>query len=192
MNSFDVNRKQVIRRILEIENQHRVLNEESVCQENKALFDDACELFGTWDLALKYAGIRERRRRKKKRIPEEVIQQIRGRVGRLNSVKAINVRKANYNLYRAGVETFGSWQRALDAAGIDRSRLYFSPSNPSLNSDQVFELLRERAGEGKSMRFIDFACDNLAVARLVQVKFGNWNTVLSLAGIRKRGEVEQG
>lgn len=191
MTSFDTNRKQVIRRILEIESQHQVLTEELICQKDKALFDEACELFGTWLLALKYAGVRKRRQRRKKWMPENVIKQIRRRVGRLNSVKAVNVRKANYTLYRAAIEIFGSWQNALKAAGIDRTRLYCSPINPRLNNEQIFELLRERVQEGKSMRFTDFACDNFAVARTIETRFRTWNKALIMAGIRKDDESEQ-
>jgi hypothetical protein len=191
MTSFDTNRKQVIRRILEIESQHQVLTEELICQKDKALFDEACEFFGTWPLALKYAGVRKRRQRRKKWIPENVIKQIRRRVGRLGSVKAVNVRKANYTLYRAAIEIFGSWQNALNAAGIDRKRLHWGPINPKMTNEQIFQLLRERAQEGKSMRFTDFACDNFAVARTIETRFRNWNKALILAGIRKDDKSEQ-
>jgi hypothetical protein len=191
MNSFEINRKLVIRRILEIESQHQILTEESIRQENKALFDEACELFGTWALALKYAGVRKKRQRNRKWKPEIVIKQIRRRVARLNSVKAMNVRKANHSLYRAGVDMFGSWQNALDAAGIDRNRMYFGPLNPRLENDQIFELLRERTREGKSMRFTDFACENFAVARTIETRFRNWNRALILAGLRREVESEQ-
>lgn len=113
-----------------------------------------------------------------------MIQRTRARVGRLNSVKAGNIRKTDYKLYRAGIVAFGSWQQALEAAGVDRNRLYYGPSNPKPSNDQIFELLRARALEGKSMRFIDFACDNLAVARTIISRFKNWRSALELAELQ--------
>ena len=188
MSSFDINRKQVIRRILEMESQGKVLGEDAVSKANHALFVDACELFGSWAIALEYAGVRIKRNRSQSVVPKIVIKRIRGRVGRLNSVKAGHVRKTDYKLYRAGIVAFGSWQRALEAAGVDQKCLYFGPTNPKLTNDQIFELLRQRASDGKSMRFLDFACDNLAVARAIESRFKNWTSALVLAGLRKKEE----
>jgi len=191
MSSFDSDRKQVIRRILEMESRGQVLGEDSVSKANKALFDEACELFGSWAIALEYAGVRIRRNRSQSVVPKIVIKRIRGRVGRLNSVKAGHVRKSDYNLYRAGIVAFGSWHRALEAAGVDRKCLYFGATNPKLTNDQIFELLRQRASDGKSMRFLDFACENLAVARAIESRFKNWKSALVLAGLRKKEESNQ-
>jgi hypothetical protein len=152
------------------------------------LFNQACELFGTWAIALEYAGVRISRNRSQKVVPKLVIQRIRARVGLLNSVKARNIRKTDYKLYRAGVVAFGSWPQALEAAGVDRNHLYYGPSNPRPGNDQIFELLRSRANEGKSMRFIDFACDNLAVARTISARFRSWKSALELAELRKKDD----
>jgi hypothetical protein len=191
MSSFDINRKRVIRCILELEEQSLPLLEESASQDHKVLFEEAVELFGTWALALEYAGVRVSRKASNKLPPKFIIQQIRGRVGRLNCVRAMHIRKVNHKLYRAGVETFGSWHFALEAAGVDAKRMYFGRNNPRLNNEQIFELLRERAREGKSMRLIDFACDNLAVARTVESRFRNWKTALTLAGLIKTEKIDQ-
>lgn len=191
MSSFDSDRKQVIRRILEMESRGQVLGEDSVSKANKTLFDEACELFGSWAIALEYAGVRIKRNRSQSVVPEIVIKRIRGRVGRLNSVKAGHVRKSDYSLYRSGIVAFGSWHKALEAAGVDRKRLYFGATNPKLTNDQIFELLRQRASDGKSMRFLDFACENLAVARAIESRFKNWTSALVLAGLRKKEEPNQ-
>lgn len=192
MSSFDINRKSVIRRLLELERQNLCLNEETACQDHKLLFDEAVDLFGTWALALEYAGVRVSRKRSNKLPPKIIVQQIRGRVGRLNCVKAMHIRKVNYKLYRAGVETFGSWYLALEAAGVDPERLYFGRNNPKLDDEEIFELLRKRYRDGKSMRLIDFACDNLAIARYVESRFRNWKAALTLAGLVKSQKTDEG
>ena len=191
MSSFDISRKRIIRHILELESKNRRLTPEAVSQNHKILYDEAVELFGTWALALEYAGVRIRRKGNDILDAKSIIQQLRARAGKLNSVKAIHVRRFNHKLYRAAIETFGSWSLTLQAAGIDRARLYFGPNNPRVNNEQIFDLLRERAREGKSMRFIDFACENLAVARLVDSRFKNWNAALTLAGLRQTDETSR-
>ncbi len=191
MNSFDISRKRVICSILELERQKFRLTADSASQNHKVLFDEAVDLFGTWTLALEYAGVRVSRKKIDKLPPKIIIQQIRWRVGRLNCVKAMHMRKINHKLYRAGVETFGSWRLALVAAGVNPKRLYFGPNNPRLNNEQILELLRERSREGKSMRLIDFACDNLAVARSIESRFRSWKAALTLAGLTKSDQSNQ-
>ena len=41
------------------------------------------------------------------------------------------------------------------------------------------------------MRFLDFACENLAVARAIESRFKNWTSALVLAGLRKKDEPNQ-
>jgi hypothetical protein len=77
------------------------------------------------------------------------------------------------------------------AAGVNPKRLYFGPNNPRLNNEQILELLRERSREGKSMRLIDFACDNLAVARSIESRFRSWKAALTLAGLTKSDQSNQ-
>ena len=63
MNSFDISRKRVICSILELERQKFRLTADSASQNHKVLFDEAVDLFGTWTLALEYAGVRVSRKR---------------------------------------------------------------------------------------------------------------------------------
>jgi len=97
-----------IRHILEMESQGQVLGEDSVSKANRDQFEGACELFGNWAIALEYAEVRIKRNRSQSIFPNVGIQRIRGRVGRLNSVRAGQVRKTDYKLYRAGIVAFGS------------------------------------------------------------------------------------
>ena len=191
MNSIDLQRRKVIGIILVKENQGDILSEEEISQSDPSLYKEACELFGDWSIALEYAGVRIRQKRSQNPVPATVIQRIRRRVGILNSVKATQIRKSDYNLYRAGILAFGSWHRALDAAGVDRDRLYFGPSNPRLDKEQIVELLRARVREGRSMRFRDFACDNMAVARAITARFGSWHSALVFAGLRQERKLEE-
>ena len=104
----------------------------------------------------------------------------------------MRIRKVNHKLYRKCVETFGSWHLALEAAGVKPKRMYFGRKNPRLNNEQIFELLRERARDGKSMRLIDFACANLAVPRIIESRFRNEKAALKLAGLIKAEQASEG
>ncbi|AMV32084.1 hypothetical protein VN12_08170 [Pirellula sp. SH-Sr6A] len=183
MNSIDAQRKQVIRKILEMESLHQTLTEESVSRLHQNLFEEACLLFGTWAIALDYSGVRLRPECSKALAPRAVIKKIRSHVGRLYSVKAVNVRRTNFKLYKAAIDSFGSWKKALRAAGVDTARLYYGSTSPKLNDEQIFQLLRDRYQQGKSMRFIDFACENMAAARLLELRFKSWKKALQLAGL---------
>ncbi|AMV35259.1 hypothetical protein VN12_24250 [Pirellula sp. SH-Sr6A] len=183
MNSIDTQRKQVIRKILEMESLHQTLTEESVSQLHKDLFEEACSLFGTWEIALDYAGVRLRPVCNKALAPGAVVGKIRSHVAKLYSVKAMNVRRSDSKLYKAAIATFGSWRNALKEAGVDTTRLYYGPTSPKLSDEQIFQLLRDRFQQGKPMRFIDFACDNMAAARLLELRFKSWKKALRLAGL---------
>ncbi len=60
-----------------------------------------------------------------------------------------------------------------------------------MNNEQIFEFLREKAREGKSMQVIDFACENLTVARIGDSRFKNWKAALTLVGLRQTDETSR-
>ena len=184
MDSQDAARREIIRQILELEAKRQSLAEESVKTSQTKLHDDACEQFGTWQVALEYAGVRLKRGVSQNYVPEVIIRRIRRRCAALYSVRSKYVRKADHRLYREAIGTFGSWKAALDAAGIQRQRLMYGAANPRLKPDQILELLRERAEAGESMKLVDFACDNQAVARAIVYHFKCWQNAVNAAGIQ--------
>jgi hypothetical protein len=57
MGNIRMLRQEVIREIVKRADQERGLAEELVIEEDKGLYEAACEYFGAWTTALHYAGI---------------------------------------------------------------------------------------------------------------------------------------
>ena len=117
-----MSREAVIRRIVEREMQGQPLTEEAVRDDAPALHRAACEVFGTWDTALHYAGVRCCRRGFEPSTPEQVIQQIRRYLQTGRRPIGTFVRRHHYRLHRDAIRCFGTWRQALSAAGVDIRR----------------------------------------------------------------------
>jgi Homing endonuclease associated repeat len=180
----DAARREIIRQILELEGNREQMTEEHIKANQSVLYCNACVQFGAWRIALEYAGVRLKRRTNRKPPPTPIISGIRRRCASLNSVRAKYVRITDNRLYRAAIDAFGSWNAAVDAAGIQRSHLYFGPSHPKPTSEEILDLLRARAEAGESMRMSDFSYENQAVARAIMKHFGCWKKALIASGIR--------
>jgi len=183
MESNDAARREVIRQILELEQQKTPLAEDAARSTLKELYRNACRCFGSWQVALDYAGVPARRGARQICAPESVVRRIRRRCASLYSVRAKYVRKTDNKLYCEALATFGSWNGALEAADIRRDRLMFGPENPKLNVEQILELLRSRAASGESLRLVDFACENQALTRSIVYRFKCWQNALVEAGL---------
>ncbi len=58
MTESENQRREIIRQILSLEQTGQVLSDESVRALEPELYEKACQLFGTWPVALEYAGVR--------------------------------------------------------------------------------------------------------------------------------------
>ena len=95
---------------------HAVLRRNSITQAAKLLF-------GSWDAALRAAGLDPNviRVYRKPWTPEEVVQEIRRKARSGEPLNAKNV--SPYSLRRRGRIFFGSWDAALAAAGLDPAKV---------------------------------------------------------------------
>ena len=77
---------------------------------------------------------------------------------------------------------FGSWQAALDKAGISEE---IAPRNRVFSRDQIIQTLREYAAENPGISVTqDFIANMLGVHRTtLQKRFGKWEDLLSEVGI---------
>lgn len=110
-------------------------------EEAPTLYHAACEFFGTWEIAMEYAGIDVRRisilRRTGPR--KELIQQIQKLSDDDLCATAKEIRLRNRYIYYASIEHFGSWGKALQAAGITRIIGLSTQRQPETPSDSVNE-----------------------------------------------------
>lgn len=82
-------------------------------------------LFGSWDNALRAAGLEPQAVRKANPYykAEEIVEAIRARAAKGEPLNASATREAEPRLYRSARAVFGSWTEALDEAGLDGSRI---------------------------------------------------------------------
>jgi hypothetical protein len=179
-----MSRETIIRRIVERETQGHPLTEEAVLDDAPALHRAACEVFGTWDTALHYAGVRCRRRGFEPSTPERVIQRIRRYLRTNHRAMSTFVRRHHFRLHRDAIECFGTWRKALSAAGVDirRAGLHNTKRRPQTN-EEIFEALRAWHAAGHSMAWSAICLENRQLAVAARGRFEGWRRALLAAGL---------
>lgn len=181
MDQQEITRRQVIQEVLSLEHSGCNLGEEAISHGQRVLYEQACAVFGTWTATLDYAAVRESRRSQSEASRDKVIRRIRRRCGCLSSLKATFVRKSDYRLYRNGVELFGSWENAVEAAGINVDKLYPGKGNPLLTKQQALAVLADRIATGGIPRLCVLACENQYLARFLIRQFKRFQHAISAA-----------
>lgn len=118
------NKDKVLARINELQMRNAALNAGAVERGSARLFAAACTHFGSWSKAIEAAGLDYSSIRRQRRWSRAlVIEEIR-RIGlaglRLGTTVA--VRSEFRALHAAAVRFFGSWAKAVRAAGADVGR----------------------------------------------------------------------
>lgn len=158
------------------------MNSRALANDASALRAQAVARFGSWDGALRRAGIDPTRVRLKRTWERaDVVAAIRERRRRGLALNAGAVNREFVALARQASQHFGSWDAALKAAGIDAARIRLSRT---WSSDGVLTAIRDRHRRGRAMdraaalrdepRLVD------AVRRVLAVP---WSEALPLAGL---------
>lgn len=203
-----MSRANIIRRIVERDVGNLGIAEEKVQQEDAELHSEACEHFGTWETALQYAGVTNRRSkpkttrppRLKRRIsvasdadPAEVIRALRAMcVNGYNLSPSKNARR-DRKLYDAARRHFGSWTQALTAAGINLSNSQLPTKPRRIPRTDLLARMHERHAEGKSMTWKQVCLEDHAFATAVKNAFKSWRQALLAAGlVAEKSKVSEG
>lgn len=195
-----MSREDVIRRIVERDIRRQGLSEELVAAEVPELHASACELFGAWDTALRYAGISRRRfSRSKLTSAAKVIRSLQRLAADGLDLSARTNKDRDRGLYDAARRHFGKWRKALIAAGISgesKSPPVPPAPPPKLTGPQMIEALKQRHAKGQPISRAAIQRDDHELARAALGFFKLWNRFLEAAGIppariRKRNEWNQ-
>lgn len=179
-----MNREDVIRQIVERDIQNRGLTEEQAAREVPLLHAAACEHFGTWVTALQYAGISERRITADDELsPERVLRRIRTLCIDGYDLSCTRNLRRDRRLYEAARQHFGTWRRALLAAGINLANARSRPKSRRLDRPQILQALRQRHEAGLSMYWITVCLDNRYLAMSAKHAFRSWRRALLAAGL---------
>jgi hypothetical protein len=184
MNSH-MTRRDVIREIVERDRQKTGLTEEIVRKEARQLHEFACDHFGTWDTALRYAGIDIRRRKSLHAYSRDgATKEIRRICVNGCSLLAARNQRRDRRLYNAALQYFGSWKAALQATGIDPKHAYL-PSKPrKYDKQKIIAELQQRHQAGLPLRWTEVCLENRAMATATKCAFGSWSRALAAAGIQ--------
>ncbi len=183
-----MSRQEVIRQIVERYEMQLDLNEEPVARDHPTLFTLACDTFGTWETALRYAGFSAKILARKRMCPPEVIVRTVQRMCKDGeNLTAGHVRVRQWRFYRAAVQHFGSWRQTLLAAGVDPRHVRPYPPDQRPSRQHIIEGITARQAHGLSLRWMDVSRDNRAFAVCAKHMFGSWEKALRAAGFTKKG-----
>lgn len=184
-------REDVIREIVHRDIHGLTLSAEGVQQEAEALFLVACEYFGTWDTALKYAGVNMRGLAVRGECSRErVLNWIRRLCRDGHDLAAHRNQTCDRRMYDAARQHFGSWRGALRAAGINLANL--RPWSLRLEKHEILDRLRRMHTEGHSMKWTDVCLDNRTLAMAAKSAFHSWRRALVAAGLASDEDVVLG
>jgi hypothetical protein len=142
----------------------------------------AFKRFGSWRAAIKATGLDfSRVRRRRYWSPDRVIALIRARrrAGEPLNIKAVE--KAHGTLVTQAFDHFGSWRKAIEAAGLDYSRIkkHKEWSKPVI----VSELRRLHDAGVNLSTTIEARAKHRKLIAAVYRYFGNWPAALRAAGL---------
>jgi hypothetical protein len=160
------------------------LSSDTVLASAPMLYESACEHFGDWITALRYAGISRRRAYLEVFYTQErVIHGLRKLcIGSYNLTSGRCIRR-NRTLYWAARRHFGTWRSALQASGINTGNIHLPRGASHFTQSKVIEALRQRKFEGRSLRWKDICLENRYLAGRIKAKFGSLTHALQRAGI---------
>lgn len=193
-----MNRPEVIRRIVARELEQRGLAAEEVLKDDAVLYQRACDQFGTWETALQYAGVTPRRQipetvpvpRHKRSItvprnadPTEVVNALRSICVNGYNLSASKNSRRDRKLYDAARRHFGTWARALIAAGINLENSQLPVKPRRLSRIDLLARMHGRLADGRSMAWRQVCLEDRAFAMAVKHAFKSWHRALLAAGI---------
>ena len=177
-------REDVIRKIVEREVRGQPLSAEAAARDARALHSAACEHFGTWETALTYAGISRRRAAIEDQYsPDRVLRKLRKLCCNGYDLSARSVARRDRRLVDTARQHFGSWRKALRAAGITLERIAPPGKSGRLDRDAIIQELHRRHRAGLTLKWSDVALENRTFALNVKYAFGSWCRGLAAAGL---------
>ncbi len=151
--------------------------------------------FGSWRGAVEAAGIDYSTVKRGEQVwsPARIIRGIRAAYERGEDLLSVSFKNRNKKLYSAACAKryFGSWRKALIAAGLDYDKMrgehFWSPQ-------RIIRKIRELHAAGQPLNWsrIDKTCPSLYRAARRKENFGSWRSALRAAGVdedaRQRGK----
>ena len=156
-----------------------------VAAEHDRLFWWAVHFFGGWEKAVRAAGITNYNDYRKFRQwdGEKVKKCIRKRIREGKKINAGAVQRDDGGLVMAANRIFGTWEKAVEAAGIDYEKHRI---NRRWNKDVVVETIKDRMRQGKAINRWAVQLDDTRLFNAAERHFGSWPEAVKAA--KNRGK----
>lgn len=183
------NREKIAAEIKQLANKGVRLTVKNVSREHSALYSAALRYYRSWGDAVKAAGIdydsikKESRREAVKKITKWDRTRVMEEVKKVPFDKLWYVYKNNVALHSAARREFGSWRKALEAAGYDYDEVNKAAGTryTSWTREKIIKMIRELPPDRLS--YGNMTKENLLLYSAAYRRFGNWQNALRAAGL---------
>jgi hypothetical protein len=181
-------REKLIQTIKELHEQGYDLSPTAIQKTHGALFSSArsASHFGKWRDAVEAAGLRydDIKRTKQRWSREEIVKQIKAQHKNGEDLLHPDFKLRHRNLYLAACahRYFGSWRRAVIAAGLDHEKMRESRV---WTRGRILRTIREMAKAGRPLGWavIEVSCPGVYRAARRRENFGSWQGALTAANV---------
>lgn len=176
---------EIICYIVDREQNRQPLNSSIVQRNDPSLFNAARRRFGSWPRALQAAGLDPQRFcRSRAWTPQRIINCIRRLNVKGHSLRRRDVARFDQGLLAASHILFGSWQLAIEAAGIDSSEYCLQAK---WAREQVIEGILLRAVKLEPLGSTTVHPQSLRTSAVAH--FGSWANALRSAGLEPKDHI---
>ena len=173
------NRDSILRWILERDSQGKPIRAKDALAYNSYMHREAMRSFGSWASALAAAGINlPARQGARTWSPKKVIRGIQRARAKPESLCYKNMRNRRRGLLEAAKKHFGSWRKALIAAGVDPESVRLTRT---WDRESVIEAILDRAIKDEPLAVTKVSPKSLAQWG-IRI-FGSWGDALNAAGL---------
>ena len=151
-------------------------------ERDSGLLDAAERVYGTWKAAVQAAGMSYPKRNAPWKWPRErVLEEVRRRHRLRLSLRANEIQRDCRGLGAAGEREFGTWPRAVAAAGVPYPKRRVGWKWPR---ERILREIRARARHGLSVRDTVMKRVQGGLWWAGYREFGTWRSAVETAGIR--------
>jgi len=172
-------REKIVREILRRESEGMALDLGGDDPVGSSLYQAASRVFGSWRNAVVAAGISpDKARAHDSWPPARVLSGIRSLARRKRPLRPTELKRRYRALLNAARRCFGSWPKAVVAAGIDPAKL--RPA-ASWTKERIIEAILKRALLDEPLN--SHAVEPKSLVNAGTSAFGSWGLALTAAGI---------
>ncbi len=182
-------REKIAAGIKELADQGVRLTVKNVSRKHSALYSAALRYYRSWGDAVNAAGVdyaaikQQSRREAVKKITKWNKARVLAEIKKVAFAKLWFVYKDNIALHSAARREFGSWRKALEAAGHDYDDVNKAAGTryTSWTRDKIIKMIRALPADRLS--YGNMTKENLLLYSAAYRRFGNWSNALRAAGI---------